>query len=111
MYLEEFDDHLNHAILIDRLRKHLDEAGVLRLIRASLHSGIKNDGVVLQRCQGVARRPLSWVPANLILNKVLERYMALCVTAPTATSLRPVEKPASGSWGFCARVTAGSGSW
>ena len=47
--LEKFFDRVNHDILIDRLRKRIDDAGIIRLIRAYLNSGIMNDGVVLER--------------------------------------------------------------
>jgi TonB family protein len=38
--LEKFFDRVNHDILIDRLQKRIDDAGVIRLIRAYLNSGI-----------------------------------------------------------------------
>jgi retron-type reverse transcriptase len=38
--LAKFFDRVNHDILIDRLRKRIDDAGVIRLIRAYLNSGI-----------------------------------------------------------------------
>ena len=58
--LEKFFDRVNHDILIDRLRKRNDDAGVIRLIRACLNSGIMNDGVVLERYQGTPQGgPLS----------------------------------------------------
>ena len=47
--LEKFFDRVNHDILIDRLQKRIDDAGVLRLIRAYLNSGIMQGGVVTQR--------------------------------------------------------------
>jgi RNA-directed DNA polymerase len=50
--LEKFFDRVNHDILIDRLQKRLDEAGVIRLIRAYLNSGIMDCGMVQQRHQG-----------------------------------------------------------
>lgn len=50
--LEKFFDRVNHDILIDRLRKRIDDAGIIRLIRAYLNSGIMSDGVVLERYQG-----------------------------------------------------------
>ena len=40
---------VNHDILIDRLKKRIDDAGVIRLIRAYLNSGIMSDSVVLER--------------------------------------------------------------
>jgi group II intron reverse transcriptase/maturase len=50
--LEKFFDRVNHDILIDRLRKRIDDAGIIRVIRAYLNSGIMSDGVVLERYQG-----------------------------------------------------------
>ncbi len=43
--LEKFFDRVNHDILIDRLHKRIGDAGVIRLIRAYLNSGIMSDGV------------------------------------------------------------------
>jgi RNA-directed DNA polymerase len=39
--LEKFFDRVNHDILIERLQKRISDAGVIRLIRAYLNSGIK----------------------------------------------------------------------
>jgi RNA-directed DNA polymerase len=50
--LEKFFDRVNHDILIDRLRKRIEDAGIIRLIRAYLNSGIMSDGVVQERYQG-----------------------------------------------------------
>ena len=50
--LEKFFDRVSHDILIDRLQKRIDDAGVIRLIRAYLNSGIMSDGVVQARHQG-----------------------------------------------------------
>lgn len=76
--LEKFFDRVNHDILIDRLRKRIDDAGVIRLIRAYLNSGIMNDGVVLERYQGTPQGgPLSPLLANVLLDevdKVLEKH-------------------------------------
>jgi hypothetical protein len=38
--LEKFFDRVNHDILIDRLQKRIPDAGLIRLIRAYLNSGI-----------------------------------------------------------------------
>ena len=50
--LEKFFDRVNHDILIDRLGRRIKDAGVIRLIRAYLDSGIMIDGVVQERDQG-----------------------------------------------------------
>ena len=76
--LEKFFDRVNHDILIDRLRKRIDDAGIIRLIRAYLNSGILSDGVVLERYQGTPQGgPLSPLLANMMLDdvdKVLEKH-------------------------------------
>jgi RNA-directed DNA polymerase len=62
---------VNHDILIDRLRKRIDDAGVIRLIRAYLNSGIMRDGVVQERYQGTPQGgPLSPLLANVLLDEV-----------------------------------------
>ena len=69
--LEKFFDRVNHDILIDRLRKRIPEAGIIRLIRAVLNSGIMSDGVVQERFQGTPQGgPLSPLLANVMLDEV-----------------------------------------
>jgi group II intron reverse transcriptase/maturase len=69
--LEKFFDRVNHDILIDRLRKRVPDAGVIRLIRAYLNSGIMADGVVQERQQGTPQGgPLSPLLANVLLDEV-----------------------------------------
>ncbi|AHG62866.1 putative RNA-directed DNA polymerase [Advenella mimigardefordensis DPN7] len=51
--LEKFFDWANHDILIDRLQKRIAGAGVIRLIRAYLDSGIMDSGVVIERHEGM----------------------------------------------------------
>jgi len=69
--LVKFFDRVNHDILIDRLRKRIDDAGVIRLIRAYLNSGIMSDGVVQERHQGTPQGgPLSPLLANVLLDEV-----------------------------------------
>jgi RNA-directed DNA polymerase len=69
--LEKFFDRVNHDILIDRLQRRIDDAGVIRLIRAYLNSGIMEDGVVLERQQGTPQGgPLSPLLANVLLDEV-----------------------------------------
>ena len=50
--LSKFFDRINHDILIDRLRKHVSDAGVIRLVRAYLNAGIMSGGVVVERADG-----------------------------------------------------------
>ena len=47
--LEKFFDRVNHDILMDRLKRRIEDAAVLRLIRAYLDAGIMSDGVVSER--------------------------------------------------------------
>jgi RNA-directed DNA polymerase len=69
--LEKFFDRVNHDILMDRLNKRIGDAGVIRLIRAYLDSGIMSDGVVQQRYQGTPQGgPLSPLLANVLLDEV-----------------------------------------
>jgi RNA-directed DNA polymerase len=69
--LEKFFDRVNHDILIDRLRKRVPDAGIIRLIRAYLNSGIMSDGVVQERNQGTPQGgPLSPLLANVLLDEV-----------------------------------------
>jgi group II intron reverse transcriptase/maturase len=69
--LEKFFDRVNHDILIDRLRRRIPDAGVIRLIRAYLNSGIMSNGVVQERYQGTPQGgPLSPLLANVLLDEV-----------------------------------------
>ena len=69
--LEKFFDRVNHDILIDRLERRIEDAGVIRLIRAYLNSGIMSDGVVQERYQGTPQGgPLSPLLANVLLDEV-----------------------------------------
>lgn len=69
--LEKFFDRVNHDILLGRLQKRIGDAGVLRLIRAYLNSGIMRDGVVVSRYQGTPQGgPLSPLLANVLLDEV-----------------------------------------
>ena len=69
--LSKFFDRVSHDILIDRLRKRIDDAGILRLIRAYLNSGIMDGGVVQSRHEGTPQGgPLSPLLANVMLDEV-----------------------------------------
>jgi RNA-directed DNA polymerase len=69
--LEKFFDRVNHDILIDRLSKRIGDAGVIRLIRAYLNSGLMSDGVVQVRDRGMPQGgPLSPLLANVLLDEV-----------------------------------------
>jgi RNA-directed DNA polymerase len=69
--LSKFFDRVNHDILIDRMRKRVNDAGVIRLIRAYLNAGIMDSGVVSQRVEGTPQGgPLSPLLANVLLDEV-----------------------------------------
>lgn len=69
--LEKFFDRVNHDILIDRLKRRIDDAGVIRLIRAYLNAGIMEGGVVIDRHLGTPQGgPLSPLLANVLLDEV-----------------------------------------
>ena len=59
------------SILIDCLRKRIDDTGIIWFIRAYLNSGIMSDGVALERYQGSPQGgPLSPLLANVMLDEV-----------------------------------------
>ena len=69
--LAKFFDRVNHDILIERLKRRIDDAAVLRLIRAYLNAGIMDGGVVIERDQGTPQGgPLSPLLANVLLDDV-----------------------------------------
>jgi len=69
--LAKFFDRVNHDILIDRLKKRIDDAGVIWLVRAYLNAGIMDGGVVVERHLGTPQGgPLSPLLANVLLDEV-----------------------------------------
>jgi RNA-directed DNA polymerase len=69
--LEKFFDRVNHDILIDRLRKRIADAGVIRMVRAYLTSGVLMNGIVVDRDEGTPQGgPLSPLLANVMLDEV-----------------------------------------
>jgi len=69
--LSKFFDRVNHDILIDRLKKRVNDTGVIRLIRAYLNAGIMDGGVVMERYEGTPQGgPLSPLLANVLLDEV-----------------------------------------
>ena len=69
--LAKFFDRVHHDILIDRLNRRIDDAGVIRLVRAYLNAGIMDGGVVVQRHLGTPQGgPLSPLLANVLLDEV-----------------------------------------
>jgi RNA-directed DNA polymerase len=68
--LEKFFDRVNHDVLMDRLRKRINDAGIVRLIRAYLNAGIMHGGVVADRAEGTPQGgPLSPLLANVLLDE------------------------------------------
>jgi group II intron reverse transcriptase/maturase len=69
--LSRFFDRVNHDILIDRLSKRVNDAGVIRQVRAYLNAGIMDGGVVIERVAGTPQGgPLSPLLANVLLDEV-----------------------------------------
>ena len=69
--LAKFFDRVNHDILIDRMRKRVQDAGVIRLIRAYLNAGIMDRGMMSERHMGTPQGgPLSPLLANVLLDEV-----------------------------------------
>ena len=69
--LEKFLDRVDHDILMGRLRRRIGDAGVIRLIRAYLNSGVMDEGVVQRRTMGTPQGgPLSPLLANVLLDEV-----------------------------------------
>lgn len=67
--LEKFFDRVNHDILMDRVQKRVGDAGVIRLIRAYLNSGILMDGVVQERAMGTPQGgPITPLTQKVISN-------------------------------------------
>lgn len=69
--LSKFFDRVNHDILMDRLRRHIDDGQTLRLIRAYLNAAIMDGGIVMERDKGTPQGgPLSPLLANVLLDEV-----------------------------------------
>lgn len=69
--LSKFFDRVNHDILIDRLKKRVCDAGIIRLVRAYLNAGIMDGGVLVERGEGTPQGgPLSPLLANVLLDEV-----------------------------------------
>lgn len=69
--LSKFFDRVNHDILIDRLRKRVNDPGLIRLVRAYLNAGIMDGGVITRRVDGTPQGgPLSPLLANVLLDEV-----------------------------------------
>ncbi len=63
--LSKFFDRVNHDILMDRVSRRIEDAGVIQLIRAYLNAGIMDGGVVTDRHLGT---PQGGVASPLLAN-------------------------------------------
>lgn len=75
--LSKFFDRINHDRLINRLKMHIKDKRILRLIGMILRSGVMSEGVVTTSSEGsVQGSPLSPLLSNVVLDeldKELER--------------------------------------
>lgn len=99
--LSKFFDRVNHDILIDRLKKRINDPGVIRLVRAYLNAGIMDGGVVMDRHEGTPQGgPLSPLLANVLLDEWIKSWnvggTASPVTLMTATSTFAVTRRENG---------------
>lgn len=69
--LSKFFDRINHDKLIGRLRPHVQDNKVLRLIGSTLRSGIMVNGVIIPSEEGsVQGSPLSPLLSNIVLDEL-----------------------------------------
>jgi len=69
--LAQFFDRINHDRLIQRLKEHVQDKRVLRLIGMILRSGIMVEGVIISSDQGsVQGSPLSPLLSNVVLDEL-----------------------------------------
>ncbi len=75
--LEKFFDRVNHDILIDRLRKRIDDAGMIRLIRCARYGLMEPSAFVDEMLERMPRSPaLPWPTASM-----RTKFGAGCVSA------------------------------
>lgn len=69
--LEKFFDRVNHDVLMDRVRKRIEDVRLIDLIRRYLKAGILAEGISQERVEGTPQGgPLSPLLANLLLDEV-----------------------------------------
>jgi len=77
MDLEKFFDRVNHDLLMERVKRRIEDQRALALIRRFLQAGMMESGVETQRIQGTPQGgPLSPLLSNILLDdldKELER--------------------------------------
>ena len=73
--LAKFFDTVNHNRLMSKLRQHIEDKMLLRLIRRYLRTGIMSDGVVQVREEGTPQgSPLSPILSLIVLDE-LDKYL------------------------------------
>jgi RNA-directed DNA polymerase len=69
--LEKFFDRVNHDRLMARLARRITDKRVLKLIRAYLHAGVLEDGLVSPSWEGTPQGgPLSPLLSNVVLDEL-----------------------------------------
>lgn len=69
--LSKFFDRINHDRLIHRLKSHVKDTRVLRLIGMTLRSGVISDGALIPSTEGsVQGSPLSPLLSNVVLDEL-----------------------------------------
>ena len=69
--LEKFFNRVNHDVLMGKLGKRIEDRQVLGLIRRYLNAGVMDNGVVVERYEGVPQGgPVSPLLANVLLDEV-----------------------------------------
>lgn len=99
--LSKFFDRINHDRLIQRLKEHIDDTRVLRLIGMILRSGVMIEGIKTPTEEGsVQGSPLSPLLSNVVLDeldKELEqRGLEFCRFADDANIFVKTERAAEG---------------
>ncbi len=69
--LSKFFDRINHDRLIHRLKSHINDTRVLRLIGMILRGGIMSDGIIIPSEEGsVQGSPMSPLLSNVVLDEL-----------------------------------------
>src|SRR4051795_11663039 len=69
--LEKFFDRVNHDKLMGQIAKRIEDKRLLKIIRAFLHAGVMENGLVSPSVEGVPQGgPLSPLLSNLVLDEL-----------------------------------------
>jgi RNA-directed DNA polymerase len=69
--LEKFFDRVNHDKLMGQIAKRVEDKRLRKLIRAFLHAGVMEDGLVSPSVEGTPQGgPLSPLLSNLVLDEL-----------------------------------------